>query len=517
MAPALRSPGARLAAGIAALAVVIYAGALANGFAWDDVPLIADNTLVHHASGLWRAFGTSYWPPAIGGYLYRPLVIASYALDWLVAQGGAWWFHGVNIAWHAGASVAVALMGRRWAGDAAGWIAGAVFAVHPVHVEAVANVIGRADLATTVCSLLAVWFAVERDNLAGSAVALALGLLVKETAAVVPVLIGAAWALGLQRPPARRIATYVAVWCVLGVTYVLVRKALFGSYLVVSGVAVVFVNQSPLTARLTAVAALTDVVRLLVFPLTLRVDYAPNERTAAAGFGDAHVLAGLACFAVWAALVWVLWRRQRPCEAWGIAWIGIAFAPVANLFFLAGVLVAERTLYLPSAGLALAAGAWLGRWWTGAGIRGRQVVVTAVAAAVLAGGVRTALRVPVWKSTDTVYQSIVRDSPRSYVVPMIGGVFAERDGRHAEALEGYRRAAQIVPTDNRLSLRAAEMAYHIGRYALADTLLAHIDSTCIHCETFFQAAAVDARARGLTVEADSLLRHLAALKGSRRP
>src|SRR2546422_5914155 len=84
------------------------------------MPIVADNTLVHGVSGLWRAFAMPYWPPAAGGYLYRPLVVATYALDWLVAPAGAWWFHGVNVLWHAGASTAVALLARRWAGDAAG-------------------------------------------------------------------------------------------------------------------------------------------------------------------------------------------------------------------------------------------------------------------------------------------------------------------------------------------------------------------------------------------------------------
>ena len=54
-------------------------------------------------------------------------------------------------------------------------------------------------------------------------------------------------------------------------------------------------------------------------------------------------------------------------EAFGLGWIAIAFSPVANLLFPTGILVAERTLYLPSVGLALAVGAWLeqmpGRWW----------------------------------------------------------------------------------------------------------------------------------------------------------
>ncbi len=520
MAPAVTPEhnGRWLAAGVGALAVVVYLGALANGFAWDDVPVIADNALVHQLSGLWRAFTAPYWPPGRGADpMYRPLVVATFALDWLVAPGRAWWLHGVNLVWHAGASAALGLLARRWAGDAAGWIAGALFAVHPVHVEAVANMVGRTELAAGLFSLLAVWLAVERDNLPGSALAWACGLLSKENAAVVPALIGAAWLLGFRRPPARRIATYAGVWCAMGLAYAVVREAVFQPHPASGGMAIVFLGQSPLTVRLTAVAALADVARLLVFPLRLRADYSPNERTAVTGLADPRFLAGLACLTLWAMLAWLLWRRQRRVEALGITWIGVALAPVANLLFPAGVLVAERTLYLPSAGLALAAGAWIAAWRAGAGARARRIADGAVALVVAAGGVRTALRVPVWDSTATVYQSVVRDSPRSYFGPVRAAIYEESEGRLADALQAYRRAASILPSDTRLPLRAAEMAYRLDLRALADTLLGRIDSTCVHCETFFQAAAMEARSRGQTGFADALLAHLEALKAARHP
>jgi hypothetical protein len=508
----------RLAVGIAALAVLVYAGALANGFAWDDVPLVEDNSLVHRASGLWRAFALPYWPPPRGGQLYRPLVMATYTLDWLIAPWRAWWLHGVNLAWHAAASATVALLARRWAGASAGWIAGSLFAVHPVHVEAVANIVGRAELLAALCAMLAVWLALERDNLAGSAIAWTVGLLSKENAVVVPALVGAAWLLGWRRPPAggRRIAAYVGVWCAIGVAYLALRFQVFHAQQVTAGVAIVFLGQSPLTVRLTGVAALADVTRLLVFPLHLRADYSPMERTAVTSPVDPRFLAGLGCLLLWGGLVWLLWRRGRRVEAFGIAWIGVALAPVANLAFPVGVLLAERTLYLPSVGLVLAVGTALASWRAGADARARQWADAAVALAVVAGGARTALRVPVWESTSTVYQSVIRDSPRSYFGPAIAAGYAQAEGRFDDALEAYRRAARILPTDNRLSLHAAEVAYRLGRFALVDTLVAHMDSTCAHCETFYKAAALEARWRGRTAWSDWLLRHLAAQLAAHR-
>src|SRR5207249_10906236 len=110
-----------------------------------------------------------------------------------------------------------------------------------------------------------------------------------------------------------------------------------------------------------AVAALADIGRLLVFPLTLRVDYSPAERTLVTSPLDGRFLIGLACLAIWGVLLGRAWRRRRRVEALGLAWIAIAYLPVANLLFPSGVLVAERTFHVPSIGLALALGAWLDR------------------------------------------------------------------------------------------------------------------------------------------------------------
>src|SRR5213076_3468024 len=110
--PAGTGVGARrLYAVVAACAAVVYLGALWNRFALDDVPIIALNPLVVHPSGLWRAFAAPYWTPDLGGHMYRPLVIAGFALDALVDWTA--WFHAVNVLWHAGAAVAVAALARR--------------------------------------------------------------------------------------------------------------------------------------------------------------------------------------------------------------------------------------------------------------------------------------------------------------------------------------------------------------------------------------------------------------------
>jgi len=93
---------------VAAIAVLVYVGALWNSFALDDVSIIATNPWVHRWAELWQAFGQSYWPPWLGAAMYRPLPIASYAIDWQTKS--VMWMHAVNLLWHGGASVAVAAL-----------------------------------------------------------------------------------------------------------------------------------------------------------------------------------------------------------------------------------------------------------------------------------------------------------------------------------------------------------------------------------------------------------------------
>jgi len=68
----------------------------------------------------------------------------------------AWPYHLVNILLHAGVSAAVAEFARRLFSLRAAWIAGMLFAVHPIHVEVVAGIVGRMELLSTLLTLIAV-------------------------------------------------------------------------------------------------------------------------------------------------------------------------------------------------------------------------------------------------------------------------------------------------------------------------------------------------------------------------
>jgi len=486
----------RLYLAVAACAVIVYLGALWNRWALDDIPIIYYNPLVHSFSGTWRAFVSPWWPRELAGQLYRPLTVATFALDWQIGQVA--WFHAANLLWHAAASVMVAVLVRRWSGDRAALVSGLLFAVHPVHVEAVANVVGRAELMAALFALLAVYAALGRDSLGWSVAALVGGLLSKENAAVVPGLIVWGWMLGLARPSRRRMLAYFLTWIVVAAAYGVTRQTIVNPLARIENIAPVFVGASPWAIRLTAVSAFADVARLLVLPLTLRVDYSPAERTLVTSPLDPRFALGLLCVLAWGGLVALAWRRGRRVEAFGLGWIAIALMPVANLVFPAGFFVAERTLYLPSVGLAVAVGAWLKDV---APERLRAVVAVLVVAA----GVRSALRVPVWRDALSVIISELEDSPRSYDGParMVGVYLG--GGQLAKAIEAYRASTAIYDRFPWVYVWGADAAFGSGQPALADSMLRRLEQLCHHCAYYYRYEAGGALARGDTATADSLL------------
>src|SRR6266705_117036 len=222
----------------------------------DDVAIIVTNPLVAEPAGVWRAFGAPYWPPDLGGHLYRPFIIAAFALDRML--DGAVWFHAANLLWHGAAAVAVAVLARRWADTTGGLVAGVLFAVHPVHVEAVANVVGRAELLAGVFVVLSVY-------------------------------------AGLARPSRGRMGLFVASWVLVGGVYAVARAIVLHPFAGFQSIGAMFLGASPWAVRLTGVSALADVARLLVFPLTLRVDYSPNERSLVTSPLDPGFVVGMLC------------------------------------------------------------------------------------------------------------------------------------------------------------------------------------------------------------------------------
>lgn len=170
------------------------------------------------------------------------------------------------------------------------------------------------------------------------------------------------------------------------------------------------------------------------------------------------------------AAVIFLWPRER-LVAFGIAWFGIAILPVSNLLFPAGVLLAERTLYLPSVGLAFVAAGVVS--WTARESRASLGMVLVTATVVCSAFmVRTVLRNPSWMSSFTVMTTLGEEHPESFRAIWARAKGLSVVGQYEEAASYYQTALELVPNDYSLLVEAADLYGRRERWADAEPLLA---------------------------------------------
>ena len=463
-APEAAAPGraAWLAAGaVALLAIALYLPSLGHGFIWDD-PLVLDRQLPYFDGPL-DAFFPSADVPQWSPHYYRPVVVLSYLVDdalvgslWPAAEraaGRRLVFHATPILGHGVASALVVVcaleFGRRRRNPStalAGALgAGVLFAVHPVHVEPVAWLAGRSDVLCAVFFLAAVaafqrWLAGRHTLwlLACGAAALA-AMLSKEVGfalvALLPLL--ALLPVPGARPPARD--ALVALAPALGAALVaLVLRAAAATPSVTAPGA----WPGPSLAVLSALGWYGLKV-IWPVPFSAFVPAVPDSTgLALAGLVLGAAVLGLVALA--------LARRTHGAEAFAGALFLLTLAPalVVAVRTIAATPLAERYLYLPSAGIALLAGFLLER---AAAIRSpapaRRVAAATLGPVLLVALVAapaTVLRQQVWRNDLAFWTDAAARAPGVALVQSALGTALVRAGQ-AEAGEArFRRALEVA-------------------------------------------------------------------------
>ena len=122
------------------LTFLAYLPALKAGFIWDDPDYVTQNATLRSPEGLRQIW---FVPRSIPQYY--PMVHTTFWIEYQLWRLWAPGYHAVNVALHAAAAVLLFAVLRRLAFPAA-WLAAAVFALHPVHVESVAWVTERKNV-----------------------------------------------------------------------------------------------------------------------------------------------------------------------------------------------------------------------------------------------------------------------------------------------------------------------------------------------------------------------------------
>ena len=480
-----------------ALAAVSFLPALSNGFVWEDNALVVDNPLVRDPSSIGAIFGRPFLPARPNSY--HPLVTLTYLMDFQVWRLNPQGYHSANLTLHLIATLlvfamATQLLRRRTMAFAAG----AVFAVHPVHVQSVAWIAGRPELLATCLALFAVLayssyinsFAAEHVSsnrraayYAVSLIAFTLALFAHAAAGALIILLPLyEIMLARQRldatPRRRCLLPYVGFAAGI-MLYLLARWWALGYNLAVG----FDVREWPAylcTAPLWAVRA----VELMLLPVFSQPYYLVQV---VASPLRADVLTAAAAMAVAAALAWRL-NIVSAAASFALWWALLTLAPALSLLPVPSLHFDERDLYLPSVGIALAAGWAVIRIQDSAVAQRRRwvrgIVIGVFAAAVAVGMTVSLVRAGWYRDEVALFTRMARSEPRlalphfnlgnahlyrgeterairqyklalghrpsAAVYHNLGNAYMIEE-RYAEAAEAYRRALELSPSSGTAS------------------------------------------------------------------
>ncbi len=330
---------------VAILAILAYVVAASGSFVLDDETYVVKNSAVIGDASPF----TSPTPPnrpELG--LFRPLTVWTYRAQYESTGLDAPAFRKVNIASHAlAAALLVFVAARLGASTPVAATAGAIFAVHPIHVEAVAWIVGRAEILATIFALLAL---LARPPAAGRtglrlvamAAAYAAASLAKESALPLPLALLAIDVF--ERLPVRAIAARFATLAFTTIALILVRVAVLGRFSP-------DVSNDPVLGGLPFLSRVELGVRVLgrtvsnfFLPTSLSIYYEPRS------FGGAVLL--LLGIALLLCAVMILGKRRSTLVRGSAILFFAGMIPFLHLVPI-GWIFGDRFLYLPSAGLCV--------------------------------------------------------------------------------------------------------------------------------------------------------------------
>lgn len=429
---------------LAVLVIVaaVYAQVLGGPFVWDDRALILRDPLVrllhpvgaYFAHGFWRSSAAGAAPR---GY-YRPLTTLSYALDYALSGPNPGAFHLTNLLFHLINVAFVFVLARRRARPiVAGFIATA-WGLLPRLTESVAWISGRTDVLATAFVLggLCVFDVKAPSRRWIAALCFAVGLACKETAlaglAAVVVLDAASGARS-ARTWARRLAPFA----VCALPYAVLRAC-----------------SSNLTAStalaLGAIGRVETVFEAVGrYAFMIALPWTPRTQIGLLGHPTwAFIVAGVAvAVAIGVALARARSRLAAE-DAAMLALGGAALLPVLHLLPLpVNVVSADRFLYLPMAGLALAASHFLDGWAR----RAPRVAASGAILLLASFAVAAHLRALDWTDEPRLWAKAVERTRRDNVLPLfeLSNVYY-RAALFDDAQQGYRTGLDRLRAEGRL-------------------------------------------------------------------
>ncbi len=367
---------------------------------------------------------------------YRPMQVFSYMLDF------SWWglnpdgYHLTNIVWHLLAASLVYFAAFEILKDkTASFLTALLFALHPVHTEAVAYISGRADslaLVFLLAAFLGYLKSLESRRIGIQIASIAfflMAILSKESALIFPVLIFLHHRVFKTKFPG------LLFWLSVGITlaYGALRLTLLRSFMIFES------GHGNIFERIPGFfASYLNYLKLLVWPSPLHMEYGFTIYK----WSDPFVWGGAVAMTILLLVMVQLWRRGERAIFFGCAWFLVALIPVSNLFLL-NASMAEHWLYVPSIGVFLALSEWTAPLFKKSKLK--ELAVISVAAILAGYGLATFEQSKTWKDPVIFYERTLDYAPNSLAVNVNLGLALYERGEISKAYLVFKKAVELGP------------------------------------------------------------------------
>ena len=449
-------PHAAAVVSIAALVILVYRQTVTFDFVnWDDPWYVLHNPLITswHPSNLYR-IATS-----VVTRNYAPLTIFSFLIDhslWGLWPGG---YHLTNVGLHLINAVLVYVLLLRLTGNRfIAWTTAALFAVHPVHVESVAWISSRKGLLSATFILSALICRLRPERTARQEgfwlLFLAMALLSKAIAVVVPAVALAYDLLILRRPVSRAVSEQI----VPGFLAVMLLLVTMSAQTTQTGGVRGHLGMNKAQILAVDTVIVWRYVGMLAHPRDLCVLYDPPT----AGIGGLIAAAVAGWLLVGTAVY--RYRRRLPLVTFGVVAFFLFLLPVLNLFPLT-TMMNDRYLYLPSIAFFAVVAFGLSVLWSGICRLGKSlgrmtereprrmtsaatIAVGFVVGELLLASVHlSAEQLPVWRNGLALWQHADRHVPELPVVQIQLANTLHSLGRKRQAVTVLNRALRETAPD----------------------------------------------------------------------
>ena len=462
---------ARVIVFLLVLVFILYGNTIPNKYSFDDDLITYKNSTIKKGfRALPEIFKTHYASNSKQDYEYRPIVKATYAIEYALFKDNPHVSHFINVLLYFVLCVVLYLLLRKLLKSYHPWIAlltVVLFAVHPIHTEVVASLKNRDEMLSLTFAFLSLYLLVKFSEtrkwfwIPIALVSLVFGYYSKESLLVFIAIIP----LTLYFFTNEKISNLIWITALLVVSIIIMR--ILPHTFLPKGHREILYFENPLFFERgvwirfgTALVVLLFYLKMLVFPNPLLFYYGYNIIPVGGPGNIWAILSLIICLALF--IIALIYFKRKHLLSFSILYFFISISEFSNIVKPPPGIVAERFLLGPSLGFCLALIVVAMMIFKidilrkDLPLKNLKKPLWLLVLIIIPFGIRTIARNPNWKDYQSLYSHDMKHLGNSAKANSLYGhfsyeeAFRSKDQKTAEKLAAqsvkfYKRALQIYP------------------------------------------------------------------------